>query len=265
MTTTTTSNPSDRIRTPGRGRRTAFRAVAVVLALGMGLTGGHLLVTGWTDPLDGGIHRLQDLHWGIGEGLLIAVAMAWQIRRPERRAGAMRVAVLAVLAQLVGAAAALVVDPFGLVVLLLVGVALALHPARRDVLRPVVSPDRRLLVAAAPAALALVIFAGLQIAHHYSAAAGDPLEARTGWLGAAFSGLALALTVVAAPLLRSAETAFLAAAGLTVLGVASLLHPYDASSFGVAGGAWALVLAVALVVARGTTWQREQRQGAAHQ
>lgn len=251
MTTTTAQDaPGTETDAPtaGRARRIGFRVVAGLLTLAMGLTGGHLLVTGWTDPTDGGIHRLQDLHWGVVEGLLLAVAMGWQLRRPERHAGAMRVALLAVVAQLVCAAGALAPDPFGIVLLALVLGALALHPARRDVVRPALAPDRLLLAPAVAGALALAVFSAVQVAHHHTASSGDLLEAKTGWLGAAFCGLALALVVLAAALLRSTAATVLGAAGLAVVGVGSLLHPSAASSFGSIGGAGALVLAVALLL-----------------
>jgi len=226
-------------------RHVAFRCLAGLLCLGLGLTGGHLLVTGWTDPLDGGVHRMQDLHWGVVEGLLLAVPLGWQLRRPARHAGAMRVAVLAVLAQLVVAVAALSPDPFGIVLLALVVLALRLHPARHDVLHPVLRPGR-LLVVAVPTSLALLTFAGAQLAHHYAAAPHDVLEAKTGWLGAGFGAAGLAFTVLAGALLRSRGATALSAAGLGVLGIGSLLHPDVPSSFGVVGGTLSLLVAVAL-------------------
>lgn len=233
----------------GRGRAIGFRVVAALVALATGLTGGHNLVTGWTDPLDGGVHRLQDLHWGVAEGILIAVALAVQLRRPERHAAAMRVVLLAVVAQLLGAVASAALDPVGVVLLVLVLLATALHPARRAVLRPRVHPSTRLLVVALPAAVALAAFAAVQVSHHYAAPAGDVLEAKLGWLGAAFAALGLALTLAAAALLPDrTEPALLGAAGLAVLGVASALNPHVASSLGLAGGLLACAVAVAVPV-----------------
>lgn len=234
--------------TPRRDRRTGFRLVAGVLTLLMALTGGHLLVVGWTDPLDSGVHRLQDLHWGVLEGLLLAVALGVQLRNPERHAGAMRVALLAVSAQLVVAVAALALDPFGTVLLLLVGLALRLHPARREVLRPRWDVDRALLPAVAAAAILLLAFALVQLHHHETAEPHDLLEAKTGWLGAAFCSTALALVLAAAVLLRSRAAARLSAAGLAVLGTASVLHPTAASSLGRVGGLAGCALAAALLV-----------------
>lgn len=222
-------------------RFVAFRCVAGFITLVMGLTGGHLLVTGWSDPLDGGLHQLQDLHWGVTEGLLLAGALGWQLRHPARHAGAMRVAVLAVLAQLLAAIATLGPDPFGIVLLLLVGLALRLHPARRDVLHPAVRPDRRLLAVTVPGAVTLLAFAGLQISHHFSASTHDLLEAKNGWLGATIGSISLAVTLLAAALLRSTAATTLTAAGLAVLGLGSVLHPHTPSSFGTIGGTLSLL------------------------
>lgn len=230
-------------------RHIAFRCVAGFLTLAMGLTGGHLLVTGWTDPLDGGLHRLQDLHWGVAEGLLLAVACGWQLRRPARHAGAMRVAVLAVLAQLVAAIATVSPNPFGIVLLLLVALALRLHPARHEVLHPAIQPDRRRVALAAPGAIALLGFAAIQVGHHYNAPPHDLLEAKTGWLGAAIAATGLAFTLLDAALLRSTAATALTAAGLAVLGLGSVLHPYTPSSFGTIGGSLSLLAAAALASA----------------
>lgn len=230
-------------------RHIAFRCVAGFLTLVMGLTGGHLLVTAWTDQLDGGLHRLQDLHWGVAEGLLLAVAFAWQLRHPARHAGAMRVAVLAILAQLVAAIATLSPDPFGIVLMLLVALALRLHPARHEVLHPAIRPDRRLLPIAVPGAITLLAFAAFQVGHHYNAPPHDLLEAKNGWLGATIATTSLAFTLLAAALIRSTPATALTAAGLAVLGLGSVLHPHAPSSFDTIGGTISLLAAAALATA----------------
>jgi hypothetical protein len=235
---------------PATARRAiGFRVVAALIALATGLTGGHNLVAGWTDPLDGGIHRLQDLYWGVAEGILLAAALAVQVRRPERHVAAMRIVLLAVVAQLLGAVASAALDPVGVVLLVLVLLAAVLHPARGTVLRPRVQPSTRLLVVALPAAVALVAFAGVQVAHHYTASSHDVLDAKMGWLGAAFACLGLALTLMAAALLpERKEPVVLAAIGLVILGVASILHPHVASSLGLGGGLLAFAVAAAVLV-----------------
>lgn len=230
-----------------RVRLIGFRIITALVALAMALTGGHLLLTGWSDGLDGGVHRVQDLSWGVTEGLLLAVPLGWQLRRPLLHAGAMRVALLAGAAQLICAVAAGQPDPFGVVLCVLLAAAAFLHPARGALLRARPRPDRALLVLAAPAAVALLIFAGAQVGHHYNAGPRDLLEAKTGWLGAAIASTALALTLLAAAVLRSPAAALLTTAGLAVLGTGSLLHPHLASSYGTIGGGLALAGAAALI------------------
>ncbi|WP_130491838.1 hypothetical protein [Motilibacter rhizosphaerae] len=239
--TTTTQIPTTAGVAPRRSRLVALRLLAGAAALVMALTGGHLLATGWGDAADGGVHRLQDLFWGVDEALLLAVPLALQLRRPARHPGAARVALLAVLAQLVGAVAAATIDPFGLVLLAFVVGVVALHPRRREVLRPRVRVDLPLLVLAVPASAGLLAFAVVQVAHHYAAGPGDVLEAKVGWLGAALCCLGLASVVLVSALLSDRTPALLAAAGLAVLGGASVLHPHLPSSLGVLGGSAALV------------------------
>ena len=222
-----------------------FRLPALLVTLVMGLTGGHNLVTGWSDPLDGGIHRVQDLHWGVAEGLFLAMAMGLQLRHPTRHPGAMRVAVLAMIGQLVVALATANPDPFGIALFVLVALATIAHPARRQVLRPTVEVDNWRLALAAPTAVALGVFAAVQVTDHWQAVPGDLLVARTGYIGAAISCLGVALICVAAAVTASRVTTMFASVGLGILGVASLLHPHLASSFGAVGGILAVIAAAA--------------------
>jgi hypothetical protein len=230
-----------------------FRLLAGLVALAMALTGGHNLVTGWADPLDGGIHRLQELDWGIAEGLLLAVSLAWQLRRPQRHLDAMRVAVAAVVAQLLVAVATFSPDPFGIALLVLIGGALLAHPRRREVLRPALHVSRGAAAVGGPTALALLGFAAVQVGHHYAAAPHDLLEAKTGWVGAAIATTALALVVLVATFTGGRFSTTLGASGLLILGAASLLHPQLPSSFATAGGAAAIAAAVSLVATSSRT------------
>lgn len=233
-----------------RPRLWPFRVLAGLVALAMALTGGHNLVTGWTDPLDGGIHRLQELAWGVAEGLLLAVSLAWQLRRPQRHVDAMRVAIAAVLAQLLVAVATLSPDPFGIALLLLVGGALLAHPRRHEVLHPSLQAGRTSATIGAAVAAVLLVFAAVQVSHHYTAAPHDLLEAKTGWIGAAIAATALALAVLLATFTGGRISTVLSAGGLLTLGTASLLHPQLPSSFAAVGGAAAIATALALVVAK---------------
>ena len=254
--TTTTAHDAAVEMNDTRLRLWPFRVLAGLVALVMALTGGHNLVTGWTDPLDGGLHRIQELHWGVAEGLLLAVSLAWQLRRPQRHVDAMRVAVAAVLAQLVVAAATLSPDPFAVVLLLLVGGALLAHPCRQEVLRPVLQVRGRATAVGAATAAALLGFAAVQVGDHYAAGPHDLLEAKTGWIGAAIGATALAFVMLLAAFTGGRFSAALGALGLLLLGTASLLHPHLPSSFAVAGGAAAIAAAAAMVA---MSWNSRRR------
>ena len=230
-------------------RALGFRIPAAVLALVMALTGGKLLVFAWVDPSDHGIHRMQDLHWGVAEGLLLAVPLALSAWRPVQRVAMMRVVFLALAAQVLIGVATLTPDPFAIVLVVLGAALVMAHPARHTLLRPRFHRPGATLRAAAVSTLLLgAAFAAVQVAHHFQAAAGDPLRIKTGWIGAALCSLGISAVAAAGLWLRDHTALAFAAASVLVLGAGSLVHSSAPSSLGLVGGATAVVVASTLLV-----------------
>ena len=240
----------DTVRTePDEPRALRLRLPAAVVALAMALTGGHLLVAGWVDASDGGIHRMHDLCWGVAEGLLLAVPLALTAWRPVRHTAALRVALLALAAQLVVGVATLTPDPFAIVLVVLGALLVWGHPARAVVLRPARRSHGALAWLLAGAVLiAAAVLAAVQVAHHLAAAPDDPLRVRTGWIGAALCWLAVGAVAAAGLLLRDRTALVLSSCSLLVLGAGSITFPTVPSSLGVTGGAAAVAVGLALAL-----------------
>jgi hypothetical protein len=227
-----------------RGQVLIFRVLAALLVLAMGLFGGQLLVTGWAGVAPDGSSEVQQISWGMAEGLLLAVALAAQLPRPQLGAPAMLVAASVIAAQLVTVFATLTFDSFALIVVALGIVLITIHPARPQVLRPTLVPDRLALYVTVPASFGLLAWGVTSVVQHYGAP-----EGHTGYIGAAIAGFALAATLLVAALRPQASllpTAF-AAISSAVLGAVWIIHPRAASSLGVVGGLVALTVAVSLV------------------
>lgn len=243
MHTDTTASAA--ARPTGRGaRRAAFKATAAVLSLVLLVTGARLLITGWFDAKDGGIHRVQDLAFGVIEGVILLGGIAAQLRRPARHAAALQQALLGLAALIVTMILTLKVDPptiaAGALLLLLV----ALHPARAEVLRFRREPDRARLVLALLGAVPLLVFALHQASLMRATSASDPLVQSSGYAGACAAAIAVTLVALLAAVRGgTGPAAWSASAGALVLGIGSIAFPHHASSLGTAGGAVAIASA----------------------
>jgi hypothetical protein len=121
-----------------RVRRVAF-IVWVGLAtvmIGIGFFGLTSLVIAWFGSNQGVANPVTDLGYGALIGILITGGLLVQLRAPERKIAGLQQAALAALALLIS-------DPLagdnqnlvpGLIVLATVGIAVVLHPARREFL-----------------------------------------------------------------------------------------------------------------------------------
>ena len=233
----------------GRGRRIAFSAAAAVLAAGAfgGLLGVGL-VFGWFDHTEGGIHRVHDIGFGVLYGIVLTtacVALAW---RPERMVSAfyqvVAVAVAALIATVASADARYLL--FGLSVGVGAAILLALHPARRQVLRPVTNPSPVLAALAVAGSVPLVGFALTAARLQRTGFPADPHVQNDHWATMAAMAVGLGLTA----LLASARmrgwrlSAWCAGLGAATYGLASVVfHRFPGSSVSYAGSegvAWGL-------------------------
>lgn len=238
-------------------RRIVFVVLALLLAVLFAYPGSGILF-GWSSTEDGGIHRFHTVVWGIHTGLILSVGyFALLIRPTERVATAQQVGVAMALMMTVFFGS-IVVPHFGapgigidrvvfsLLILVLTGILLGLHPRRAELLwsggrlsRPMAAMGVIGLALAAPYALEHV---QIQMA---ADVATDPHSAggREHWDEVATTSLALPLVALIAAL-RSRGcrlVAWTAGVGTIVFGAASIVMPTQASSPGVAWGAVALV------------------------
>lgn len=235
------SSPLVRI---SRGRRIAFVAwVGVVtVVLGIGLFGLTTLVLGWFEADRGTFIPVTDLGYGALVGILITGGLLVQLRDPDRKIAGLQQATLAALALLISAPLAeddQNVVP-GLVALGAVGLAVALHPARREFFLPGggFSPG---LAAVAVLAAGPLIGYGLSMAAQARELAGPPHHIQR---LATMTAMAVALVLVG--LLSALQTrgwripAWSAAAAAGVFGLASMVFPDDRGSAGRGWGALAI-------------------------
>lgn len=123
-------------RPSGRVGFTAW-AVVLVLVFGIGLFGLTTLVIGWFESLEGVAGPVTDLGYGALVGILLTLGLLAQLRAPEQKIAAMQQAVLVIPALLIGSAVAGDAQNLipALILVPLLGILLALHPARAEFLK----------------------------------------------------------------------------------------------------------------------------------
>lgn len=215
--------------TPSRGRRTAFRIIAAVVAVSGFAFGLFTVVFGIASDSQ----RIHSFHNAVVGSLLLVLSAppaAVAAARPERSTRALvHLAVLGV-AGLVTMALALTVDPFTLPVIVLIGVLWFLRPAKEPPLPPG-RPSPILAVLALAAAVPLAAYAMTQ-AELQRIDPGSEHAEFYHWVETSFyagSVLLLGLLVALRPAAFRAS-AWAAGAAAVVLGGASLLYPGYASA-----------------------------------
>lgn len=247
------AEPSDETpSTMQRARQVGFALVAVAtLGLAAVMMRAELLMafTGWTEDL--GIHQIHDLTIFSLLWIGVLAPMALALYRPKARVNT----VLAPLVVLVPIAAfAFLADSPILMLPLIFGtlslVALALHPAGRDLFRfdRVEHVDRALAGLLAVAAIPLLVYAGDQLVAQLTVADDHSLFAH-------YAAMAIASVYVvlmgSMAVFRERDWEFAAwSAGLVavVVGLASVLFTVE-SSLGVVGGTLLVLFGVVFVAA----------------
>lgn len=242
-----------------RLRRIAFTVLSALLGVvtGLLLFGLPLLVFGWFSAEDGGIHRFHDLAWGALIGLLIAVPALLQLRRPERKIAAMQQIGVVLVAVVLGYVLSGEFSVIGFLVLVAVYAGFAsLHPDRSALLRvgrfsPILAGIT--LVAAVPFFLYALGQGELQ------QNAGDLHAANDRYLYTVRVATALPLVALVASLgTRGFRIpAWTVGIAASFLGVASLVYPDQASSFGRGWGVVALLGGLIFIAA--SEWETRRR------
>jgi hypothetical protein len=246
----------------GRGRTIAFAAVTGVFGVftGLLLFGLPLLVLGWFDTEDGGIHRFHSLSWGAFTGILLAVPALVQLRHAERKVAAFQGMGAALIAAVLGyvVSGEFAVFDFAILVAMFAGVAW-LHPARDELLR-IGRPSFPLMAIAAVAAVPLLVYALGQGDLQRSAPGGDLHALHDHYLDMARVAFGLVLVALVASLGGRGFRipGWCAGGAAAFLGLAALTYPEHASSFGTAWGA--VVLGGGLLFIAVTEWEARRRR-----
>lgn len=273
-----------------RRRRIAFTVVVAVFAVVTALlTPLPFLVLGWFLEVKPGAvsHKVHEISFGALFALIL-VGLLSQLRRPEEKLGPLaQVAVPLAVTILVLVLIANESDPILVVFVVFPLVIVALHPGRRNLLRPSTALSPSMMVLVLIAALPMLIFAIQQLETAYQAGRIAPevfdalpesatdaefeaaIERGTSpatrqavqhyghWSAmGAFSLSLLILAVIAA--LRPPGwriVAWSSGLGVMLYGLASLLNPADASAHGGPAAIAALIWGGALIA----TAEREKR------
>jgi hypothetical protein len=236
----------------GTGRRRAFQIVSVIFGLGLGFGAFAFLslVAAWFVGGERVPHRVHDLGWAALGGILLAGGMLLQAHAPERKVAVTQGVIVAGVALVAGSLMSGEVNLFLLVPVVTVGVLVALHPARGNLVkRGPISPA--LAVLAVAAAVPLSVYTVGQAAIQREGGVGLHWS-EFHWATQAALGLAIPLVSLVAALRAPGWRIVAWQAGLAsvLFGVSSAVFPDHASSVGTAyGAAGAALGAVFIAVA----------------
>jgi hypothetical protein len=224
--------------------------VLLGLALGLGAFGWPSLIAPWFATGSQVIHRVHNLGYGALVGILLAVPLVAQGRRPEAKSAAMQQALAVSFAWLVAEVNALNVDPFVPSILVLVAVVTLMHPTRREVVRFEGRPSAPLVIVAVAATVPLTWFTLHAAALQRNGSPLDPHVRMHHWTTMAGLGLAIAVTALLASVRSRGWRIPAWCAGLAsiVYGAASVVYPTYAGASGRGWGALAIASGVAFIV-----------------
>jgi hypothetical protein len=247
--------------------RSRHRAFLIVIGLlgafaGLLLFGLPLTVIGWFESSDGGVHRIHTLGWAALVGILLTVPALAQLRRPEHKIAAMQQIAAVVVAVILGyTVAGDFALPNALVVLAILGLIVALHPARSEFFHAG-RPSPPILGITLLAAIPLVLYALDQGELQRTLPAGEPHTEGEHWADMAKLAFAIPLVALVASLRSPGAriAAWSVGAAAALIGTASIVYPDQASSLGRGWGA--LALAVGLLFVAVAEWEA-RRSGTA--
>jgi len=249
-----TTIPAGQIpREASHARELSFRILAGLLAAFTGIAMGGVFASLEAFTATGAevIHQIHYVHWGAFMVVLTAVPLASLAVRPDL-AAAQQSAVV-VTAFVVATVAARMFDVAIVLFPVLIGVLLALHPARGRLLRRPGGLDATLGVLAAAVTLPSLWYAWSELQVHLAAPVSDP---HRGPPEAHYvTGAALAFAIAGVAWLAALRTdgwrlpAWCAGAAMAMTGAASIWLPGWVSSFDRVWGAAAVVWGVAFIAA----------------
>jgi hypothetical protein len=240
-----------------RPRRLAFTVwtALLVVVFGIAFFGLTSLAIGWFDDLEGVAGPITELGYGALIGIILTVGLASQLRHPERRVAGLQQATLVIPALIAGSVLAMDFQNAEPLIILVpaLGVLWVLHPARGELLRPVVRISPLLVVIALVGAIPLIVYA-LNMGAAAKELTGPPHHIqRLSWM----AGLAVAIELTA--LLAALRTpgwripTWSAALATGIFGVASVMFPQHPASIGTVWGG--LAIAAGIIFAAAGEWE----------
>jgi hypothetical protein len=239
------------IEVPQQKSRRGFKVVAGLFGFltGIAIFGIPLIVVGWFDGADGGIHRFHGVTHGIWLGGLVAGAFLLQLRRPEEKVAQWQqilaaVAPIYVLSPMSGELDPVFMGGFAIAL----GLLAYLHPRRTELLRsPSISPV--LLPISLLALVPGTIYALDQISLHANALPGDTHAEMTHYLGSGLTAMAIPLVALVASLKASGWrlSAWSAGGAAVLFGAACVVFPDQSSSPGSTWGVIAILAGVCFI------------------
>jgi hypothetical protein len=239
-------------------QRLAFRAWAasLVIVFGVGFFGLISLVIGWFQGVEGVAGPVTELGYGALVGIILTMGLLAQLHAPERKIAGIQQAALVTPALLVGSAIASDTQNVvpALILMPVVGILLALHPAREEFLRRGAGFSGKLLAITALGAIPLIAYA-LEMGAQAQDLDGPPHHVQR-----LSTMAAMAIAIVLVGLLAVFKTrgwripAWGAGTAAVVFGLASMAFPDDPGAVGRGWGGLAIaggVLFIAVAESEG--------------
>lgn len=244
-------------------RQITFSAWAAVLVIvyGVGFFGLTALAIGWFQAVEGVAGPVTELGYGVLVGIIHTMGLLTQLHAPERRIAGLQQAALVIPALLIGSAIASDsqnVVP-ALILIPAVGILLALHPARKELLRRGAGFSRKLLAISILGAIPLIAYA-LEMGAQAQDLVGPPHHVQR-----LSTMAATAIAIVLVGLLAAFRTrgwripAWSAGTAATVFGLASTAFPDDPGAVGRGWGGLAIAGGVLFIAVA----EAERRSGRA--
>ncbi len=227
-----------------RPRRVAFTVLAALLVVvyGVAFFGLTTLAIGWFERREGVSGPVTEIGYGALVGLILTVGVASQLRHPERKIAGLQQAALIIPSLAGGSLLARDtqnLEPLVLIVPLL-ALLWALHPARAELLHPSTRISPLLVAIALIGAVPLITYA-LAMGAQAQQLAGPPHHIqRLSTMAALAVGIELAALLAALHTPGWRIPTWSVATALIVFGVASVLFPEHPAAVGRAWGALAI-------------------------
>jgi hypothetical protein len=221
---------------------------------------GVAVVIAWFDTTDGGIHRVHDMGFGALYGVILAVGLAVQVRRPEARVSPFyQILHVAIASAIAGLLSLNAFWQLGLFIFLGYVILLVLHPYRSEILHPKREGFSVPLLALTVLGAVPLIWYAITVSGYQRNGPTFDLHVKGGhWsmMAAMAIGIVLVGFLSAFRFRGWVISAWSAAGAVALFGLASVVYPRYA---GAEGTAWGLAGIIGgLVFAAVAEWERRR-------